>query len=222
MNKASHTSKLRIIDLQTTTVPVNANTTSKLSDILQDNRRTSACSFLSASVTAGGTCSNRRLGEVSPGKIPPADKDHYLGTNETSVVRLEYPKSFVLQETVGDLVFKLNLTAPVNRTDIYIPPEFKVNLDKTYLWSSINNSYGQIGITKLSSSHKIAPNWYDVSVTNGGNETRKATKPSDSGHATSGTIWNGTRHTIRLFNVTAPSIVVGIFSKFSQMERQSV
>lgn len=151
------------------------------------------------------------IAEVSPGKIPPVDKDHYLGSS-TFQVQLEYPRSFILQETIGDLVFKLITKEPVNRTDIYIPPEFKVSLDKTYVWSSINNSYGQIGITKLSSSDKIAPNWYDVSVTNGGNATKPATKDPKSGHVTKGTIWNG-NHTIRVFNATAPSIVGRYFFK---------
>ena len=158
------------------------------------------------------------IAEVSPGKIPPPrvldpqiDSDHYLG-NESFQVQLEYPRSFILQETVGDLVFKLITKEPVNRTDIYIPPEFKVNLDKSYLWSSINNSYGKIGISKVSSEDKIAPNWYDVSLTNSGNETRPATRPSSSGHDTKGTIWRG-NYTVRLFNVTAPSVVGRYFFK---------
>lgn len=149
--------------------------------------------------------------EVSPGKIPypektpPVDKDHYLG-NATFQVQLEYPRSFILQETVGDLVFKLILKEPVNRTDIYIPPEFKVNLDKSYVWSSINNSYAKIGISKLSSSHKIAPNWYDVYVTNTGNLTEYASPMCNA------TIGPGS-HTIRVFNTTAPSIVGRYFFK---------
>jgi len=148
------------------------------------------------------------IAEVSPGKIPyepPLEKDHYLG-NSTFNVTLEYPRSFILQETVGDLVFKLNLRAPVNRTDIYIPPEFKVNTGKGYVWSSINNSYAQIGISKLSSSHKTAPNWYDVSVANSGNKTGPSSYPSK------GTIWPG-NYTVRLFNTTAPSVVGRYFFK---------
>jgi hypothetical protein len=157
--------------------------------------------------------------EVSPGKIPyPApknDTDHYLGNStfrDGVNVQLEYPRSFILQETVGDLVFKLNLRQPTNRTDIYIPPEFKVNTGKGYVWSTINNSYAQIGISKLSGSDKIAPNWYDVSVTNGGNATRPATRDPKSSHVTYGTIWYG-NHTIRVFNATAPSIVGRYFFK---------
>jgi hypothetical protein len=157
------------------------------------------------------------IAEVSPGKIPypektpPVDKDHYLG-NSTFQVQLEYPRSFILQETVGDFVFKLITKEPVNRTDIYIPPEFKVSLDKSYVWSSINNSYGKIGISKVPSEDKIAPNWYDVSLTNSGNETQLATRPSSSGHDTKGTIWRG-NYTVRLFNVTAPSVVGRYFFK---------
>jgi hypothetical protein len=151
--------------------------------------------------------------EVSPGKIPyPApknDTDHYLGNStfrDGVNVQLEYPRSFILQETVGDLVFKLNLREPTNRTDIYIPPEFKVNTGKSYVWSTINNSYAQIGISKLSSSDKIAPNWYDVSVTNSGNKTAPFSYPNK------GTIWPG-NYTVRLFNTTAPSVVGRYFFK---------
>jgi len=135
------------------------------------------------------------IAEVSPGKIPyepPLEKDHYLG-NSTVQVQLEYPRSFILQETVGDLAFKLNLRASVDRADIYIPPEFRINLDKSYVWSNITNNYGQIGITKLSSSHKIAPGWYDLRVT-------------------SATIVPG-NYTVRVFNATAPSIVGRYFFK---------
>lgn len=154
------------------------------------------------------------IAEVSPGKIPlprvldpQIDSDDYLG-NVTFQVQLEYPRSFILQETVGDLVFKLITKEPVNRTDIYMPPEFKVSLDKSYVWSSINNSYGKIGISKVSGEDKIAPNWYDVSLTNSGNETQ----PSSSGYYTKGTIWRG-NNTVRLFNVTAPSVVGRYFFK---------
>jgi hypothetical protein len=145
------------------------------------------------------------IAEISPGKIPPVDEDHYLGTNETSVVRLEYPRSFILQETVGDLVFKLILKEPVNRTDIYIPPEFKINADKTHVWSNITNNYGQIGISKSSSS-QIAPNWYDLWVTNAGNMM------SFKSFNCNATIAPG-NHIIRIFDATAPSIVGRYFFK---------
>jgi len=131
--------------------------------------------------------------EVSPGKIPPAEKDHYLG-NGTFQVQLEYPKSFILQETVGDLSFLISLNGPRRRIDIYIPPEFKVNLDTSYVWSNITNNYGNIRISKASSLDRTAPNWYDISITNG---TR-----IEGGH-----------YSVRIFSVTAPSIVGRYFFK---------
>ena len=135
--------------------------------------------------------------QVSPGKIPylPPDEEdnHYLG-NDSVKVKLEYPKSFILQETVGDLSFLISSGSATKRIDIYIPPEFQVTASKKYVWSNITNNYGNIGISKVSSSDRRAPNWYRVSVTS---ETQM-----DSGS-----------YSVRVFNVTAPSIVGRYFFK---------
>jgi len=140
------------------------------------------------------------LAQVSPGKIPrpnlPPDKedDHYLG-NSSFRVKLEYPRSFILQETVGDLSFLISLNDSRRRIDIYIPPEFKVTSSKSYVWSNITNDYGNIGISKASSLDRIAPNWYDISISNG-------TRGIERGN-----------YSVRIFNVTAPSIVGRYFFK---------
>jgi len=140
--------------------------------------------------------------KVSPGQIPypptKAEDNHYLGSNSVKV-KLEYPRSFILQETVGDLHFTVDLRsgnpkANWTRIDIYIPPEFQVTTSKTYVWTNVTNDYGNIAISKVSSSDKIAPNWYRVSVTN---ET--AMKQGN--------------YSIRIFDVTAPSIVGRYFFK---------
>jgi hypothetical protein len=97
--------------------------------------------------------------EVSPGKIPPTGRDHYLG-NSSFLVKLEYPRSFILQETVGDLLFNITLNGSVtlNRTriDIYIPPEFRVTTNCTYVWSTVTNNYANIGFSRLSSIDRTA------------------------------------------------------------------
>jgi len=137
------------------------------------------------------------LAWVSPGKIPDTlgsgkENDHFLG-NSSFRVKLEYPRSFILQETVGDLSFLISLTNTARRIDIYIPPEFKVTSSKSCVWSNITNDYGNIGIAKAGSFDSIAPNWYKVSITSG------AIEPGI--------------YSIRVFNVTAPSIVGLYFFK---------
>jgi len=138
------------------------------------------------------------LTHVSPGIIPYAplapDRNHYL--NDSSFrVTLDYPRSFILQETVGDLSFLISLIDSRKRIDIYIPPEFKVNTGTSYVWSNVTNNYGNIGVTKASSSDAIAPNWYRISIANG---THNITKD---------------HYSVRVFNVTAPSIVGRYFFK---------
>jgi len=134
--------------------------------------------------------------DVSPGKIPPAEKDHYLG-NSSVTVRLEYPRSFILQETVGDLRFTVTLAAVPGqirrRIDIYIPPEFKVNTGSSYVWTNVTNDYANIEMTKAGSYDNVAPNWYKVSVTS------PMMRPGN--------------YSIRVFDVTAPSIVGLYFFK---------
>jgi len=124
--------------------------------------------------------------QVSPGKIPPEEDNHYLGTNPVEV-KLEYPKSFILQETVGDLSFNITLTNETHtyrRIEIYIPPEFQVTASKSHIWTSITNDYGNIGISKTS-----------VSISNGTDGIK------------SGRYW------VRIFDVKAPSIVGRYFFK---------
>ncbi len=133
--------------------------------------------------------------EVSPGKIPPTEKDHYLD-NRTSQVQLEYPRSFILQQTTGDLLFRVAITGNTRQTiALYLPPEFKVNRARTYVWSSITNDYRYISLSTLSDRDPIAPNWYRILVSNG---TSRISVGS---------------HFIRVFNVTAPGIVGRYFFK---------
>jgi len=136
--------------------------------------------------------------QVSPGIIPYAplapDRNHYL--NDSSFrVTLDYPRSFILQETVGDLSFLISLKDTRRRIDIYIPPEFKVTSSTNYVWSNVTNNYGNIRVTKASSSDGVAPNWYRISITSG-------TQGIEPGS-----------YSVRIFNVTAPSIVGRYFFK---------
>ena len=132
--------------------------------------------------------------EMSPGKVMPENKNHYLGTHEVKV-KLEYPKAIVLQQTRGDLLF--NVTTELNKTEIaiYIPYEFELETSRINIWSSITNDYRFISLSTLSDRDPIAPLWFRVTVKNG---TSK--------------IYPGS-HLIRLFNVTAPGIVGRYFFK---------
>ncbi len=149
--------------------------------------------------------------KVSPGKIPPKTppgpkdwtqempgSDQYLG-NSSYLVKLEYPRSFILQQTVGDLLFNLTLNVNVisgrHSIDIYVPPEFQLSTNRTYVWSTITNDYSRITVTRQPSYDLIAPNWYRVSVTNG----TSITCP--------------TNNLIRIFSVTAPGVVGRYFFK---------
>jgi hypothetical protein len=134
--------------------------------------------------------------EMSPGKVPrPQEHNLYLGTSEVQV-KAEFSRAIVLQQTKGDLFFNVTITSGTRRTvAIYIPPEFGLNRDRRYVWSSVTNDYRFISLSTLSARDPIAPEWYRISVSNG-------TDRISSGS-----------HYVRVFNVTAPSIVGQYFFK---------
>ena len=122
---------------------------------------------------------------VSPGRY-----DLRLG-NATGLVRLSYPNSSILTDSVGDLLFTVTLEANVARiakvnpsqscsyaanltsgdcqfnVNIYIPPDF-TGLSIGNTWTSFTNNYDPHGIrvSRISASDEIGPNWWQVSVSN--------------------------------------------------------
>ncbi|MEM2841576.1 MAG: hypothetical protein QXN62_08480, partial [Candidatus Bathyarchaeia archaeon] len=150
-----------------------------------------ASSFLTYLDTVSGA--NHQV-EMSPGKVPPQNLNHYLDTPEAQV-KLEYPKAIVLQETFGDLIFNVTVQTRKRTIAVYVPPEFGLKQDTTYVWTSVTNDYRFISISRLSERDPVAPSWFRVTVSNG-----------------SSGIWPGS-HIVRLFNVTAPSIVGRYFFK---------
>jgi hypothetical protein len=150
-----------------------------------------ASSLLTCSDAVAGSA---RQVEISPGKIPPQNLNHYLDTPETQV-KLEYPRAIILQGTFGDLVFNVTIQTKKRTLALYIPSEFGLKQDTTYVWSSITNDYRYISVSRLSERDPVAPSWFRVTVSNG-----------------SSGIWPGS-HIVRLFNVTAPSIVGRYFFK---------
>lgn len=131
--------------------------------------------------------------ELSPSKVLPQGYNHYLGTRETQV-KVEFSRAIVLQGTVGDLLFNVTIEARRRNIAIYIPPEFGVR-GLSNVWTSITNDYRFISLSTLSDRDPIAPRWRRILVSNG----------------TSG-IGPGS-HFIRIFNVTAPSVVGRYFFK---------
>jgi hypothetical protein len=132
--------------------------------------------------------------EMSPGKVLPENKNHYLGTPEVKV-KLEYPKAIILQQTRGDLLFNVTIESSKREIAIYIPYEFEIETSRINIWSTITNDYRYISLSTLSDRDPIAPLWFRVTVKNG-----------------TSNIYPGS-HLIRLFNVTAPSIVGRYFFK---------
>jgi len=144
--------------------------------------------------------------EVAPGKY--AQK---LGVDFPTfgTVKLTYPNSSILTNSVGDLLFTVNLTQGYYRSiDIYIDPDF-TGLTISQLWSSFTNDYNpnSISLSRRGSNDQIAPNWWDISIKNI-NVTN--TGPPDV--ANRKFTANETQY-VRLFQVTSPSIAGRYFFK---------
>jgi hypothetical protein len=139
-----------------------------------------------------GTAVKADVVEMSPGKILPQDYNHYLGTPDVQV-KLEFSKAIILQQAKGDLVFNVTTRTRKGSIAIYIPPEFGISRGSRYVWTSITNDYRSISMSTLSDRDPIAPDWWRVLV--------------------SGSISSVTSNIIRVFNVTAPSIVGRYFFK---------
>jgi len=123
----------------------------------------------------------------------PGTYAHTLGT-PADVVKLDYPKSSIMQNTTGDILLNLTLSGNCSSIEIYIPPEFNfLQPDTTSIWTSITNDYGHISIMKLSSRDTIGPSWWKARITS-------STIPSGS-------------HSVRMFNLKAPDVCGRYFLK---------
>ena len=106
----------------------------------------------------GGT---RPCVQMSPGKYAP-----WLGTPD-DIVKLDYPKSAILQGATGDISLNITLTSKRHSIAIYVPPEFTFpQRNTTNIWTSITNDYNQVRITKLDSRDSIAPSWSRIGISN--------------------------------------------------------
>jgi hypothetical protein len=98
--------------------------------------------------------------ELWPGTHP--GWDYNLSMPE-SVVKMAYPKSAVLVDTTGDLLFKITIVNPRYGIRIYIPPEFGA-FTVANVWTSATNDYNAISTSTLGSSDLIAPSWRLVTI----------------------------------------------------------
>ena len=97
--------------------------------------------------------------EMSPGTYA-----HTLGT-PANIVKLDYPKSSIMQNTTGDISLNLTLTGDRSSIAIYIPPEFSfLQPDTRSIWTSITNDYKHVSIVKLKQTDPIGPLWWNVAI----------------------------------------------------------
>jgi hypothetical protein len=166
--------------------------------------------------------------EVSPGKYAQT-----LGTDFPSFtsVKLSYPNSSILTNSMGDLLFAVTLSPPpTNRTingfknaslynsiDIYIPPDF-TGITIGNFWTSFTNDYGgnSLSVSRGGSSDSIGPNWWRVSVRNiiVTNDVNVIKSRESTSNLTVNRVFaaNKTQY-IRLFQVISPTIAGRYFFK---------
>ena len=126
--------------------------------------------------------------EMSPGTYA-----HTLGT-PANIVKLDYPKSSIMQNTTGDISLNLTLTGDRSSIAIYIPPEFSfLQPDTTSIWTSITNDYKHVSIVKLKQTDPIGPLWWNVAIAN-------LTIPADS-------------YVVKLFDIKSPDVCGRYFMK---------
>jgi hypothetical protein len=167
----------------------------------------------------------------------------FNNANQFDSVKLSYPNSSILTNSVGDLLFAINLTAPLvvpnqylgfgtyQSVNIYIPPDFTGLSSTTQVWSSFTNNYNpnDLRFLHLGSTDTIAPNWWLIQIQNikitCGNYQHDSTKPGYCPHPFDGftgpeptnpsvvQFLSGTTQYVRLFAVTSPTIAGRYFFK---------
>jgi len=98
--------------------------------------------------------------ELWPGTHPGWD---YNLSKPENIVKMDYPRSTILIDTTGDLLFKITIVNPRYGIRIYIPPEFGA-FTVAYVWTSATNDYNAISTSTLGSSDLIAPSWRLVTI----------------------------------------------------------
>jgi hypothetical protein len=127
------------------------------------------------------------------GRFPSSILDYTTPENYSTYMR---NMSTILQETVGDLLFSIDLNETCSSVAVYIPPEFTgfTSGNTTNVWTSITNDYRFISLSKLAMNNSVGPGWWRVAI------TPKAPIPKGN-------------YTIRIFDVKAPSVAGLYFFK---------
>ena len=135
---------------------------------------------------------------AAPGDVvemAPGEYAHYLGnsTDSEAMVKLDYPKGAIVQNSTGDISLNITLTHNAFSIAIYVPPEFTfLQSDTTSVWTSITNDYSRISIDTLRSNDPIGPSWWNVRIAN---------------YTVRG------NYAVKLFNVRAPEVCGRYFVK---------
>ncbi len=151
--------------------------------------------------------------------------DYKLGKDfpTEDTVKIDYPKSTILTNITGELLFNITLTTlNYSETDqdkkypssikksisIYIPPEFIINNRAESIWTGFTNDYSpsSIFLTSAFPNDPIAPNWTLLTINN-----LNITKTTEDVKKRV-FIENKTQY-VRIFNVTSPSIAGRYFFK---------
>jgi len=151
--------------------------------------------------------------ELWPGTHP--EWDYNLSTPD-QIVKMDYPKSTILVDTVGDLLFRITIVEKRYGVMIYIPPEFGA-ISVGNVWTSVTNDYNSISVAKLSSGDLIGPDWWLITIEpiqSPNNETRVGIPiPAlDSNKVPPYTFY------VRVFSIKAPSIAGRYFFKIFRLE----
>ena len=143
---------------------------------------------------AGGHLSEQVVAERDDVvQMSPGAYSHTLGTS-ANIVRLDYPKGAIVQNTTGDISLSLTLNSNASSVLIFVPPEFSfLQTDTTSVWTSITNNYRSLALSRGGSNDAVAPSWWAVRIEN-------ATIPAGT-------------YTVRMFNVKAPSVCGRYFMK---------
>jgi hypothetical protein len=161
---------------------------------------------------SAATCSvNCNEVTVEPGKWDLLLGDSFPGLG---AVKLSYPNSTILTDSIGDLLFTVTLRNATHYSsiDIYLPPDFtEIAIDKT--WTSFSNDYNPNSISVgSSSSEQIGSGWWRVSVKN--ITVIPETINTLSTNLTAHRIFRGNQSQyIRLFQVRSPVIAGRYFFK---------
>lgn len=167
-------------------------------------------------VTGNDSAPTGDYAELWPGTHP--GWDYNLSTPDP-VVKMDYPKSTILIDTVGDLLFKITIEEKRYGVRIYIPPEFGA-FSVYNVWTSVTNDYNSISVAKLGSTDLIGPDWWLITIEpilNPNNKTRIGIPIP----ALSSNVVFPYSFYVRVFNIKAPSIAGRYFFKIFRLENKT-